>query len=66
LLGKKLARGVISCPPNSGKLSVKWQVFHGGHPVPNEDSLSAARAALSLLNEANTQDFLIIYLVSGG
>jgi hydroxypyruvate reductase len=42
-----------------------FQFFEGGHPVPNEDSFAAARAALTLLKTAR-KDTLIFFLISGG
>jgi len=44
-----------------------WRIryFEGGHPLPNEESFSAARAALALLKKAK-RDTLVFYLVSGG
>ena len=42
-----------------------FQFFEGGHPVPNEDSFAAARAALTLLKTAQ-KDTLIFFLISGG
>jgi glycerate 2-kinase len=44
----------------------RWQVFAGGHPLPNEGSLAAARAALDLLDRANLESNLVIFLISGG
>ena len=41
------------------------QFFEGGHPVPNEDSFAAARAALTLMKTAR-KDTLIFFLISGG
>ena len=43
----------------------RFQFFEGGHPVPNEDSFAAARAALTLLKTAQ-KDTLIFFLISGG
>ncbi|HEX4785549.1 MAG TPA: DUF4147 domain-containing protein [Candidatus Sulfotelmatobacter sp.] len=44
----------------------RWlQFFEGGHPLPNEDSFAAARAALTLLKTAQ-KDTLIFFLISGG
>jgi len=37
----------------------------GGHPLPNEDSISSAQAALSLLR-TTTRESLVIFLLSGG
>jgi len=44
-----------------------WRIryFEGGHPLPNEDSFSAARAALALLKKAR-KDTLVFFLISGG
>jgi glycerate 2-kinase len=38
----------------------------GGHPLPNEASLAAARAAFELLDRANDEEALVIFLISGG
>lgn len=43
----------------------RFQFFEGGHPVPNEESFAAARAALALLKTAG-KDTLIFFLISGG
>ena len=52
-----------NCTP--GRKDGRFQYFEGGHPVPNEDSFAAARAALTLL-EAAGKDTLIFFLISGG
>jgi glycerate 2-kinase len=44
----------------------RWQVFQGGHPEPNEQSLAAARAAFNLLKRANEERALVVFLISGG
>ena len=49
-----------------GKLSEKWRVFAGGHPLPNEASLAAARSCLDLRGEADDEEAIIIFLISGG
>jgi hydroxypyruvate reductase len=43
----------------------RFRYFEGGHPLPNEDSFAAARAALALLRRAK-KDTLIFFLISGG
>jgi glycerate 2-kinase len=43
----------------------RFRYFEGGHPLPNEDSLEAARAALALLKKAR-KDTLVFFLISGG
>jgi glycerate 2-kinase len=56
----------IYCSNQRSKVKDRgFQFFDGGHPVPNEDSLSAARAALTLLKAAQ-KDTLIFFLISGG
>lgn len=65
-MGEKLSRGVISAPASSEPLSQKWEIFAGGHPLPNEASLAAAQSAFALLDSANDERGLVIFLVSGG
>jgi glycerate 2-kinase len=63
-LGDKLTAGVIvSTSPHQSK---GWQSFIGGHPLPNEASLAAARAAFTLLDRANNERATVIFLISGG
>ena len=67
VLGDALAGGIVSAPSASVALSARWQVFAGGHPLPNEASLEAARAAFALLRAADAQpNALVIFLISGG
>ena len=42
-----------------------FRYFHGGHPLPNAESIRAADAILKSLNVQNEAS-LVIYLVSGG
>ena len=42
-----------------------FRYFHGGHPMPNAESIRAAEAMLRSLNSLN-ESSLVIYLVSGG
>jgi glycerate 2-kinase len=53
---------VTSAPP--GPLP-DFEVFVGGHPIPNEQSFAAARAILKLLSECGP-DTLVFFLLSGG
>jgi hydroxypyruvate reductase len=43
----------------------RFRYFEGGHPVPNEESFAAARAALVMLRKAK-KDTLVFFLISGG
>jgi glycerate 2-kinase len=72
ILDQKLISGVLS-GPDLGKvpggipaLTPRHLVFHGGHPEPNEQSLAAAQACFELLERANQERALVIFLVSGG
>ena len=65
-IGDKLARGVLSGPAFADPLSPHWEIYAGGHPLPNEASLEAAEAAFNLLDWANDVSGVVIFLVSGG
>jgi hydroxypyruvate reductase len=58
-------RGI--CCSNQLPKSRDWRFryFEGGHPLPNEESFAAARAALAMLRKAN-KETLIFFLISGG
>lgn len=66
ILGGRLAGGVLSAPPLASALPRRWRVFEGGHPLPDEASLEAARAAFGLLRRADEEGALVVFLVSGG
>lgn len=64
-----LTGGIVSgpyCESLKQLESGTWSVFEGGHPLPNEASLAAARAAFNLLRRAKEAHALVIFLVSGG
>lgn len=63
-LGDKLVAGMISAPELFDRQ--RWQSLVGGHPLPNEASIEAARAAFQLLDRANSEQALVIFLISGG
>jgi hydroxypyruvate reductase len=62
---RKGLRGI--CCSNQLPRTRNWRFryFEGGHPLPNEDSFAAARAALAMLKRAR-KDTLIFFLISGG
>ncbi len=68
VLGKKIRHGIITAPPQITEhlFGSHWQIFNGGHPLPNEASLAAAQAIFNLINRANAEAALVIFLVSGG
>ena len=57
--------GVCSAPRLPTKRNRHIRYFEGGHPLPNEDSLEAAHAALTLLKGAKKTTF-VFFLISGG
>ena len=62
---RKGLRGICSSKYLPKKRNWRFRYFEGGHPLPNEESFAAARAALALLKKAK-RDTLVIYLISGG
>ena len=62
---RKGLRGI--CCTNQMPTARNWRFryFEGGHPLPNEDSFAAARAALALLRKAR-KDTIVFFLISGG
>src|SRR5437016_2416579 len=54
----------IALPPR--KFSTRWQWWEGGHPLPTKTSLIAAEEAFALLDRANEERALLIFLISGG
>jgi len=62
LFGNDFLTGVLSGP----RRGWGWDYFAGGHPLPNEDSLAAAKAAIHLLEVADNENSLIVFLISGG
>src|SRR5256714_1797433 len=69
ILGERLSAAVVTTNDTRLKpnhLGNRWQIFYGGHPEPNESSLAAADAVFQLLDRANQEQALLIFLVSGG
>jgi hydroxypyruvate reductase len=58
-------RGICCSNQLSRARNWRFRYFEGGHPLPNEDSFDAARAALAMLKKAR-KDTLIFFLISGG
>jgi glycerate 2-kinase len=62
VVGGQLVNGILSGPRRRSG----WDYFAGGHPLPNEDSLAAAKAAIQLLELVDHENSLIVFLISGG
>lgn len=75
-LGESFAAGFVSGVfPGFGvtgkeivetKIGTRWRWCKGGHPLPTTSSLLAAEECLKLLNQANNERALLIFLISGG
>jgi hydroxypyruvate reductase len=76
-LGESFAAGLMTGPVpqpqvlklksmSEWTLKTRWRWCEGGHPLPTASSLTAAAEAFRLLERANKERALIIFLVSGG
>ena len=63
-IGPNLA-GVVSSPVDPPHQLTHFRYYRGGHPLPNAESLLAARTILRALKN-QTLHSLVIYLISGG
>lgn len=63
-LGARVA-GFIATSVNPPERLAQFVYFHGGHPLPNEESVRAATAIQSVL-ETLDENSLVLYLLSGG
>lgn len=63
-LGSHVA-GFVASSVNPPERLAQFLYFHGGHPLPNEESVRAATAIQSVL-ETLDDNSLVIYLMSGG
>jgi hydroxypyruvate reductase len=70
IVGSRITEGIIAAPSENklkhGLLSTRWRFFRGGHPLPNQESLQAARAVINLLRRADKSEALVLFLISGG
>lgn len=59
--------GIVVIPHNYDTkfLNKKYRIIYAGHPIPNKNSVLAAKTIISMLENAKKND-LIIFLVSGG
>ncbi|HKR60646.1 MAG TPA: DUF4147 domain-containing protein [Pyrinomonadaceae bacterium] len=65
VLGERIRRGIVCGPAHDGIQLPDWPTFNGGHPLPTEESVAAARAALRLLEDSE-ENSVVIFLISGG
>jgi hydroxypyruvate reductase len=59
--------GIIVIPQGTCSIlkNKKFEILHGGHPLPNKQSIHAAKKIIKFLKDRNRADF-IIFLISGG
>lgn len=60
-----IAGGILVTPDKIKKPSKKFQVVQAGHPIPDKNSLVAAKMIIKFLGKTNSDD-LVIFLISGG
>lgn len=66
----RLHRGIIltkdpSDPKQKFRKYPQIDVYHGGHPLPDQRGLEASRAILELI-QSSTENDLVFFLISGG
>jgi hydroxypyruvate reductase len=63
----KIKKGFIVIPKGVTPVikNPKFQIFKAGHPLPDKNSVRAAKQILKFLNQRNKND-LVIFMVSGG
>lgn len=57
--------GIIVVPAKVKMMDKKFKIIQAGHPVPNKNSLVAAKTILEFLGKTGSGD-LVIFLISGG
>lgn len=63
----KIKNGILVVPKGTHSLikNNKFKIFKSGHPVPDQNSVSAAKSILKFLKQRKKGE-LVIFLVSGG
>jgi glycerate 2-kinase len=65
-LGGRIAGGLVVTNAVVGESPRLLPMIVGGHPLPNAGSLDAASKALKILDENDSEDTLVLFLISGG
>ena len=65
-LGGRIAGGLVVTNAVVGESPRVLPVIVGGHPLPNAGSLDAASKALKILGANDSEDTLVLFLISGG
>ncbi len=61
----RIDKGILVVPNNTGTMNKKFKIIRAGHPIPNKNSLVAAKKILEFLDKVTSRD-LVIFLISGG
>ncbi|HVH88039.1 MAG TPA: DUF4147 domain-containing protein [Terriglobales bacterium] len=61
----QILEGIVACSQPPQVQQPGFRYFLGGHPLPNAESVRAAKAILKYLSALN-EHTLVIYLISGG
>jgi hydroxypyruvate reductase len=64
-MGESALEGIVVSSVEPGTQVRGFRYFHGGHPMPNAESVHAAKAILRALDAQNAAS-LVIFLLSGG
>jgi glycerate 2-kinase len=65
-LGGRIAGGLVVTNAVVGESPRLLPMIVGGHPLPNAGSLDAASKALKILDANDSEDTLVLFLISGG
>lgn len=65
-MGERIDAGVIVTKEGHARGEIpKFQIYEGGHPVPNEGSVRGTQAAIELVENLTEKD-TVLFLLSGG
>ena len=63
---KKLQKGVVVVNKENFQEVPGFKCFKSGHPIPNQNGISAARYIINLLKNTNINDLVLIFISGGG
>jgi glycerate 2-kinase len=66
ILGDRVSAGLVVTSAVIGRPLRLLPVITGGHPLPNSGSLEAASKALDILRANDSEETLVLFLISGG
>ena len=66
ILGDRISGGLVAANAVIGQPPRLLPVIIGGHPLPNAGSLESAAKALEILRVNDSEETLVLFLISGG